>query len=205
MRLFVFARHAESSMNIADVMSTDPTRPVALTPRGREQARQLGEQIGNLGVDLAVHTRFLRTKETAELALAGRDVPLLVEPDLDEVRGGIFDGEPITRYWAWKERHSRSDRFPRGESLDDATRRYEALRRLLARPEPVTLVVGHELAIRYIAEGAAGANVLGGSEIRIPNAVPFMFDEPPVRRAAKRLEALAPLARPERVHTEAAA
>ncbi len=200
MRLFVFARHAESSMNIADVMSSDPTRPVALTPRGREQARQLGELIANLGVDLAVHTRFLRTKETADLALAGRDVPLLVEPDLDEVRAGTFDGKPIRTYWAWKERHSRSDRFPGGESLDDATRRYaQALRRLLARPEPITLVVGHELAIRYIVEGAAGANVLGGSEIRIVNAVPFMFDEPAVGRAAERLEALAPL------HTEAAA
>ncbi len=193
-------------MNAAHLMSSDPTRPVALTPRGREQARQLGEQIANLKIDLAVHSRFLRTKETAELALRGREIPLLADPDLDEVQAGIFDGQPISSYWAWKEHHSRGQRFPRGESLDEATRRYaRALRRLRARQEAVTVIVGHELALRYIAEAAAGTDALGRSEIKIANAVPFMFDELAVRRAADRLEALAPLAPPEGICTEAAA
>lgn len=35
LRLFVFARHAKSAANAADVLSTTPSQPVALTARGR--------------------------------------------------------------------------------------------------------------------------------------------------------------------------
>ena len=38
-RLFVFARHAESTANTAYALSSDPARPVALTERGRAQAK----------------------------------------------------------------------------------------------------------------------------------------------------------------------
>jgi broad specificity phosphatase PhoE len=38
-RLFVFARHAESTANTAHALSSDPARPVALTERGRTQAK----------------------------------------------------------------------------------------------------------------------------------------------------------------------
>jgi len=192
MRLFIFARHAESALNAAGVLSSDPSRPIGLTPRGREQARQLGQQLANLNIDLAVATRFLPTRETVELALHGRDVPLLVEPGLDEIRAGVFDGKPISAYWAWKDQHGRGERFPHGESLDDAARRHAgAVRRLLRRAEAVTLIVGHELVIRYIAEAAAGANTLGLSEMRIANVTPYFFDETALRNAVERLDALA--------------
>jgi broad specificity phosphatase PhoE len=195
MRLFIFVRHAESSVNAAGLLSTDPSRPVGLTERGRVQARQFGEQVANLNIDVAVVTRFLRTRETAELALQGRHTPLLVEPDLDEIRAGLFDGKPISTYWAWKNEHGRSERFPLGESLDDAARRYAAaLRRLLGRSDAVTLIVGHELAIRYTAEAATGARMLGRSEMKIGNATPYLFDETAVRNAVERLEALTSLA-----------
>jgi len=45
LRVFVFARHAESAANAADVLSTNPSQPVALTARGRTQARALGAQL----------------------------------------------------------------------------------------------------------------------------------------------------------------
>jgi broad specificity phosphatase PhoE len=205
MRLFIFARHAESAVNAAGLLSSDPSRPIGLTARGREQARRLGEQLANLRIDLAVVTRFLRTRETVELALQGREIPLLVEPDLDEIRAGVFDGEPISAYWAWKDRHG-GERFPLGESLDDATRRYaEALRRLLGRSEDVTLVVGHELAIRYIAEAAAGASTLGLSQMGIANATPYLFDETAVRNAVERLDALTSAAPHDAIRAEVAA
>src|SRR5882724_5286317 len=63
-RLFVFARHAESAANVADVLNTNPSQPVALTERGRTQARALGGQLAGLHVDLAVGTRLLRTQQT---------------------------------------------------------------------------------------------------------------------------------------------
>jgi probable phosphoglycerate mutase len=191
-RLFIFARHAESALNAAGLLSSDPSRRIGLTQRGREQADRLGRQLANLNIDLAVATSFPRTRETLELALQGRDIPLLVEPDFDEIRAGVFDGQPISAYWAWRDEHGRGERLPRGESLDDAVRRYaDALRRLLRRSEYITLVVGHELAIRYIAETAAGANTVGLSEMWIANATPYLFDETALRNAVERLDALA--------------
>jgi broad specificity phosphatase PhoE len=193
MRLFVFARHAESVPNVAHVLNSDPSQAAALTRRGRRQARKLGAQLASLGIDLAFCTRFPRTRETAELALSGRGLPLLVEPGLDEVQAGAFDGRPIQAYWAWKEQHTANERFPQGESLDEAVRRYvEALHRLLARSEAVTLIVGHELAIRYIATAAAQPHSQSGPQTGIAHAAPYLFDEHALRRAAACLDALAP-------------
>jgi broad specificity phosphatase PhoE len=180
MRLFVFARHAESAANVDHALSTNPARPIGLTPRGRAQAYRLGKRLTDLDVRLAVATNFLRTQQTAELALEGRDVQLLIEPDLDEIRAGLFDGKPIKAYWAWKELHSPRDRFPGGESFDQASQRYaRALNSLLEHAAPVTLVVAHELAVRWIT----------GADSEIPNAVPYLLDEDAVRRAALRLAA----------------
>jgi broad specificity phosphatase PhoE len=174
MRLFVFVRHAESAANVAQVLDSDPYHPSALTSRG--QARKLGAQIANLEIDLAFCTRFLRTRQTVELALRDGDIPLLVEPGLDEVQAGLFDGAPIHAYWAWKEQHAPSERFPHGESPDEAVRRYvDSLDRLLARTEAVTLIVAHELALRYIVTAAADASPRK-PESGIASAVPYLFD-----------------------------
>jgi len=56
LRLFVFARHAESVANAANMLNSNPSQPAALTARGRTQARALGAQLANLHVDLAVGT-----------------------------------------------------------------------------------------------------------------------------------------------------
>jgi broad specificity phosphatase PhoE len=196
LRVFVFARHAESAANAADVLSTNPSQPVALTARGRTQARALGAQLAGLRVDLAVGTRLLRTQQTIGIALDGRPVPTLIEPGFDEIRAGDLDGARIEAYRSWRDRHTAGDRLPRGESIDDALRRYAgALRRLLARKEKVTLVVIHEIALRYIAAAAAtGPPRL--NDTAVPHAAPYLFDEPAVRRAAASLTALTLTAEP---------
>jgi len=196
LRLFVFARHAESAANAADVLSTSPSQPVVLTARGRMEARALGAQLAGLHVDLAVGTRLLRTQETIDLALHGRRVPTLIEPGFDEIRAGDLEGARIDAYRSWRDQHTTADRPPNGESIDDALQRYAgALRRLLAREERVTLVVIHEIALRYISSAAAaGPSSLNGTDF--PNAAPYLFDEPAVRRAAASLAALTATAKP---------
>lgn len=97
---------------------------------------------------------------------------------------------------SWRHRHTLGDRLPHGGSPDDAFRRYaNALRRLLARTETVTLVVLHEFALRYIALAVAA----DGS--RLPaeaagNAVPFLFDEH-AGRAVTSLDAMAAPGQPQ--------
>ena len=189
LRLFLFARHAESAANAGHVLNTDPSRPVALTERGRAQARALGVQLANLPIDLAVCSRLLRTQETVSIALGGRPVPVVTEPGFDEIQVGDLDGEPIQAYWDWLGQHTDRDRLPHGESLDDALRRYAgALRWLLTRPGEVILVVTHELALHHIAAAAAPGGPPGpGTDFA--NAVPYLFDEHAVQRAAVGLAA----------------
>jgi broad specificity phosphatase PhoE len=190
-RLFILTRHAHSTLNLEGRINGDPSVPVALTEEGRTEAARLGHQFAALPIDLCVYTRFSRTRETAECILAGRDVPWLEEPLLDDIDVGELEGETIAEYRAWKAGHSRSDRFPGGESLDDAARRYaEAFRRLLARAERTTLVVCHEIPIRYALNAAGGSDDLDAPEHLIPNATPYLFDDASLERAAGRVEQL---------------
>jgi broad specificity phosphatase PhoE len=197
--LRILCRHAHSTLNLEHRINGDPTIPVPLTEEGRADARRFGEQLANIELDLVVHTRFGRTRETAEIALAGRDVALEVEPLLDDVKVGDLEGDSVENYRAWKRAHTRADAFPGGESLDDAARRYaDAFRRLAARAEPRILVVCHEIPIRYALNAAAGSDDLDAPAHDIPNATPYLFDPAALAAAAERIEAVtaaAPAAR----------
>jgi broad specificity phosphatase PhoE len=191
--LVVLARHAHSILNLERRVNGDPTVDVPLTEEGREEARLLGTQLANIRLDLCIHTRFPRTRETAELAVAGRDVPLAVEPLLDDIDIGELEGFSLERYREVKDELGRDRPFPGGESLDAAARRYaEAFRGLVVRGAEHVLVVCHEIPVRYALNAAAGSDLLDGPPFHeIPNAVPFLLDGNALSQAAARIEQLA--------------
>lgn len=191
MRLFVLVRHGQSELNLARRVNGDPAVAVSLTEQGRAEARALGYQVAALELDLCIHTRFGRTRETAAIALEGRQVPL--EPDslLDDIDVGELEGQTIEEYRAWKSKHRRSDAFPGGESLDDAALRYaRGFERLLEREEERVLVVCHEIPVRYALNAAAGSDELDGPVHELGNCVPHLFDEGGLSRAVRRIRAL---------------
>jgi alpha-ribazole phosphatase len=189
--LYVLARHGESTLNSENRINGDPAVPVALTEKGREEALLLGQQVAHVRLDVCICTNFSRTRETAEIALAGRDVPIEVEPLLDDIDVGSLEGLTIEDYRAWKREHTRRDPFPNGESLDAAARRYaQAFRRLLARSETSVLVVTHEIPLRYAINAADGSDDLDGPAHQLPNAAPYLFDDEALARAADGIERL---------------
>jgi broad specificity phosphatase PhoE len=191
MRLYVVARHGESTLNLERRVNGDPSVPVALTAKGRDEARLLGQQLTHVPIEACVHSRFGRTRETAEIALAGRDVPFETEPLLDDIDIGELEGKTLDDYRAWKRGHTRDDVFPGGESLNEAGRRYaRAYRRLLDRPESQILVVTHEIPLRYAINAADGSDDLDGPTHRLANATPYLFDETALNRAADQIERL---------------
>lgn len=191
MRIFVLARHGESQLNAEGLVNGDPARDHGLTALGEQEARDLGRQIVALEIDLVVTSRFPRAQETARLALGERDVPHAVVPDLDDVRVGDLEGRTLTEYRAWKQHNSRREPFPGGESLDDAAARFAgAFGALLERPEPVILVVCHEIPVRYAVNSAAGSTTLDGPVHHIGNAVPYVFDEQGLAAAVAGIERL---------------
>jgi broad specificity phosphatase PhoE len=185
-QLYVIARHGESTLNSENRISGDPTIEIALTEKGRDEARLLGQQLAHVPLELCLHTRFSRTRQTAEIALAGRQVPLEVEPLLDDIKVGELEGSTLDEYRAWKRAHKRSDDFPAGESLDDAARRYaEAYRKIRQRPEQSILIVTHEIPLRYAINAAGGSSDLDGPTHQLANATPYLFDERALERAVE--------------------
>jgi broad specificity phosphatase PhoE len=190
-QLYVIARHGESTLNLENRVNGDPAVPVHLTDKGRDEARLLGQQVAHIPFDLCVHTPFLRTTETAEIALAGRDVPVEIVPELGDIDIGELEGKTLDDYRAWKHAHGRAEPFPGGESLDDAARRYaDAYERLLRRSERTILVVTHEIPLRYAINGADGSDDLDGPTHQLANATPYLFDEHALRRAVEQIRVL---------------
>ena len=192
MQLYVIARHAESTLNYENRINGDPSLHVPLTEKGRDEARLLGRQIAHVPIDVCIVTRFDRTRETADIALEGRNVPFEVQPLFDDIDVGELEGLTIEDYHAWKRAHTRSDPFPGGESLDAAALRYaDAYDGLLQRPETSILVVSHEIPLRYAINAADGSDDLDGPAHRLANATPYLFDEAALARAVAGIERLA--------------
>lgn len=190
--MIVIARHAHSTLNELQRVNGDPSVDVPLTDLGTEEARLLGLQLANVPLDLCVHTQFPRTRRTAELALAGQDVPLVEEPLLNDIDVGELEGESLQAYRDYKRAHTRDDPFPGGESLNDAARRYaEGYQRLLAGPAERVLIVCHEIPLRYALNAAAGSDQLDAPIRELPNGTPYLFSEGALARAAERVEELA--------------
>ena len=192
MELYVISRHGESTLNFENRINGDPSVPVHLTDKGRDEARLLGQQLAHIPLELCIHTRFSRTRETAQIALAGRDVPFVEDAKLDDIDIGKLEGKTVVDYRAWKRGHTRSEAFPGGESLDDAARRYaDAYEHLLERPETSILVVTHEIPLRYAINAADGSNDLDGPTHQLANATPYLFDESMLRRALTQIRRVA--------------
>lgn len=192
MALFILARHAESTLNVSERVNGDPRVHVELTEHGVEQARRLGLQLAELPIDLCVHTRFERTRRTAEIALEGREVPFREEALLDDIDVGLLEGHRTADYRAWKDSHSRRDLLPGGESLDQAAARYaRALAGLATLSVSTVLVVCHEIPLRYALNGVSGSSSLDAPVHDVPNATPFLFATAAIEGAARAIERLA--------------
>jgi len=192
MRVFLVVRHGQSLFNVDRVVNGDPDLDRGLSEQGIEEAERLAGQLAALPLDLVAVSPFPRALQTANIALAGREVAHLVDDDLGDVRIGDLEGETLDAYRAAPAHTNRKERFPGGESLDEAALRYAAaLGRLLEREETATLVVCHEIPVRYVANAAAGSAELNGPLTLVANADPYLFDEASLRRAVERIRALA--------------
>ena len=185
----VFARHGESEFSARGALNGDPTVPVGLTSAGIEQARALGTALAAEQFGLCVTTEFPRTRETADEALRGRDIPRVVVPELNDPRYGPYEGAQIEDYRNWAAAASSGDTpGAGGESRYAIVERYaSAYRWLLDRPEGSILVVAHSLPIAYALHARAGKP----PEARVPlaeYATAYPFTALELRRTAITLE-----------------
>jgi broad specificity phosphatase PhoE len=162
----VLLRHGETETAAAGVVGGD----AGLTARGREQARALAGR----SFDVCFTSPALRARETAALALDGRDVPQAVLPELADIEFGEFTGKPLPEYRAWIAAHDPAEAPPGGESRVDTLRRFcRAYRVLLERPEAHVLVVAHGLTLSALTDDPPQPAVAGvpyGSALELTRA-----------------------------------
>jgi broad specificity phosphatase PhoE len=156
-RRLLVARHGESEYSLKQLVNGDPGVSCPLTDAGRKQARALGAALAGKAIDLCAVTEFERVRETAQLALAGRDVPYLVVPELNDPRYGDFEGGPLAAYREWVWERGPLEAPPGGEHRGDLASRYaRGFRTVLDRPEKTILLVAHSLPIAYVRDAAEG-------------------------------------------------
>lgn len=184
----ILARHGESAFSVRGVMNGDPGVSCPLTDAGEAQARLLGEALRETPIDLCVVTEFERTQLTADAALAGRDVPRLVVPDLNDIHVGEFEGGQLEVYRAWARERSPVEVPPGGESRAGVAERYaRGYRTVLARPEETVLVVAHGLPIRYLMLALEGDPPRPIVE-SVDYAVPYRLSRADLEAGVERLE-----------------
>jgi broad specificity phosphatase PhoE len=158
---YYLVRHAQT-----DWLPGDPAHnryqsrtDVPLSEHGRQQARELAGRLRDVPFLAAFASDLSRGAETARLMLDGREVPLVLDPDLREIDVGEWEGltgeQVLARYPALAaQRHVYPLRFapPGGEAIGDAAKRF---RRLLATAsnsgrDGNVLLVSHQNALRVL-------------------------------------------------------
>ena len=155
---------------------------------GVEEALALRSAVAHDAIGLGVATRLLRTQETLELALHGRDVERIVLPALDEIGFGSYEGGTLADYRSWAWSNEPDTLCPGGgeSRVDAADRIAAALVELLERPEETILAVSHALPVRYVLDASDGS-FPAARIARVPHAMPFALDADAVELAAETL------------------
>ena len=191
METLLLARHGESEFSAKQLVNGDPGVSCPLTKTGRAQARALGAAIADEPIELCAVTEFERVRETAEIALAGRDVPFLVLPELNDPRYGEFEGGSIVAYREWAWARGPLEAPAGGEHRGELAGRYaRGLRKLADRPEDTILVVAHSLPLAYLRDAAAGTAPRSRMDM-VDYAQVLRLEPPEVEQAVGVLEAWA--------------
>jgi broad specificity phosphatase PhoE len=159
----VYETHATSEDNEAGIATGQ--LPGRLSAAGREQARALGERRRDDGIAVVFTSDLGRAIETAEIAFAGSEVPLLQDARLRECDYGELNGtaEPLN------DRAAHIDvPYPGGESWQQAAERaadfLDELRR--ERGGQRVLVIDHSatrLALEVVANGRELEELVGAA------------------------------------------
>jgi broad specificity phosphatase PhoE len=189
MESLILARHGESIFSERLLVNGEVGVRGPLTSKGEGEARELGRQIAGDSIDLCVTSEFERTRQTADIALTGRDVPRLVVAELNDPRYGRYEGGTLEDYRTWADTAASGDDVPGGgESRRHIVERYvRGFRLVLMRQERSALIVSHSLPIAYVLAARDGSSP-GRRAPLAEHARPYRFEAAKLERAVTVLE-----------------
>jgi broad specificity phosphatase PhoE len=189
MQRALLIRHGESVFSVDGRLNGDLSVPGGLTPLGVEQAQALGKRLHDVAIELVVTSELERAIRTADVATAGRDLPRLVIPELNDPMYGRYEGGLLEDYRAWAT-SSPSSAVPGdgGESRYSIIERYAAaFRRILAVDEAIIAVFAHSLPLAYAIAANEGREP-GARMPLVAYATPYEFSAAEVEAIADVLE-----------------
>jgi probable phosphoglycerate mutase len=139
--MLLLVRHGETDWNAKGRLQGQTDRP--LTRYGREQARQLAEELTLEQLDALYASDLARARQTAEIVGDRLGLPTMLDPDLREKDWGTWEGLTAVE----------RDRIEFvGESTEEHQERVlRALRRIAERhPAGRVLVVTHGGSVRRV-------------------------------------------------------
>lgn len=83
-------RHGRTDWNVMHKLQGRTDIP--LNDEGREMAKRAAEQYADIHFDVCYCSPLIRARETAEILLEGRDVPIIADERLLEMSFGIYEG-----------------------------------------------------------------------------------------------------------------
>ncbi len=145
-------RHGRTDWN--DLHKLQGRTDVPLNEEGRRMAEAAREEYRNVHFDVCFCSPLIRARETAEILLRDRDIPVLTDERLMEMSFGRYEGlensfdipdHPVNALFCTPEQYSPAPSG--GESLDDLFARTGAFLREKAEPllreGKDVLIVGH--------------------------------------------------------------
>ena len=145
-------RHGRTDWN--DEERLQGRTDIPLNEEGRKMARKAAEDFKDINFDIAFCSPLSRAKETAEILLEGRDIPIVFDERLLEMSFGVCEGmkyyfaDPNTKVSTFFRDPEHYTDPPEGaESMDELFERTGEFLREVVEPElskgKDVLIVGH--------------------------------------------------------------
>lgn len=159
MKLYII-RHGETSWNKEKKLQGQ--RDIMLNENGLRLAELTGEGMKNIEFDLVISSPLIRAKQTAELVMAGRQLPMITDKRIIEMSFGKWEGECVNNSEILPSDYK--DKFyndplhcpkaPGGESFQDVLKRtadfYQSLVHNKAYENAAILISTHGAASRCL-------------------------------------------------------
>lgn len=153
--------------------------PGRLSETGRGYARALGERRRNDGLAAVFASDLTRAVETAEIAFAGSDLEVRLDPRLRECNYGELNGRPVSEIDV-ERLHRIDEPFPGGESYRDVVDRTQSFLEELSSDFDGSQV----LLIAHSANRWALEHLVLGTPLDDLVAAPFEWQEGWIYRLA---------------------
>jgi 2,3-bisphosphoglycerate-dependent phosphoglycerate mutase len=185
-KTFYLFRHGQTDWNKQRRIQGHTDIP--LNDQGRQEAAMLADKLCNIEFDCIYSSDLMRAKETAEIVIAKRQIPLIVTSQLRETHMGQAEGlsvdEAIERFGLekWNSFRDTSDAalklgFPDGETRGDSLKRLMSFFEECVREDDSLKIIGlstHGGALRSLLHSFLPDHT---QALPIPNCVVYKLQQ----------------------------